>query len=431
MKTSFTVLLALLAAGCAMSINGTATAAEATPVAQPGRILSYEWKDGAWSAPTVITRTYTPDGKLSRETVTEPGSQVAEMTEYTYNQDGLPEMVMQSEMDINIQERIPGSRVLYTYDPVARDFCTEMLTEIHYKGKWFFHQSETCEVTRNAEGNVTEILYSQDGRQKSSVRVEYGTDGSASKISRFSYYDGSWHLSCTWSEIVWHETDGQLLFPADELYLENLMRGRNRISSARQVYDAKSSSGVPTHTDVTIEVEYTDDGGYTATKEGIEGNWTIDGGGMWYTPLENGGHDSGSLWKYKDIFDLYRTSRVEYDAWHNMLLNAERYHYSIDPKYSDYEKGEVTYSPETGFPETCIIKTSDYDTDYGDDGVPLSLRNKEKYEFSDYVTSGIGTVTTDSDGPVEYYDLNGLRVDRPYKGIYIMRHNGKTTKIIL
>lgn len=46
--------------------------------------------------------------------------------------------------------------------------------------------------------------------------------------------------------------------------------------------------------------------------------------------------------------------------------------------------------------------------------------------------SGVDTVTTDNgDSAVEYYNLQGIRVDNPSAGIYIRRHGNTVTKVVI
>ena len=51
----------------------------------------------------------------------------------------------------------------------------------------------------------------------------------------------------------------------------------------------------------------------------------------------------------------------------------------------------------------------------------------------DLTTAGIGDIIADSDAdvPVEYYNLQGIRVDNPSSGIYIRRQGSKATKVVL
>lgn len=54
----------------------------------------------------------------------------------------------------------------------------------------------------------------------------------------------------------------------------------------------------------------------------------------------------------------------------------------------------------------------------------------EKY-FDDIKLSGIESVETDENAAVEYYNLQGIKVDAPTPGIYIMRQGSTTRKVIV
>lgn len=44
-------------------------------------------------------------------------------------------------------------------------------------------------------------------------------------------------------------------------------------------------------------------------------------------------------------------------------------------------------------------------------------------------TSGVGTIETDENAPVEYFNLQGMRVENPSNGIFIRRQGSKATKV--
>ena len=47
------------------------------------------------------------------------------------------------------------------------------------------------------------------------------------------------------------------------------------------------------------------------------------------------------------------------------------------------------------------------------------------------ITDGVNDITEDSATSVEYYDLQGVRVENPEKGVYIKRQGGKTSKVVM
>lgn len=68
----------------------------------------------------------------------------------------------------------------------------------------------------------------------------------------------------------------------------------------------------------------------------------------------------------------------------------------------------------------------------------LSYKEDNTYEYY-YIgfyhnvapSSGISDVAVDENAPVEYYNLQGLRVDNPTNGLYIRRQGNNTTKVFV
>ncbi len=48
--------------------------------------------------------------------------------------------------------------------------------------------------------------------------------------------------------------------------------------------------------------------------------------------------------------------------------------------------------------------------------------------FTASVATGIDGVAAGADAPAEYYNLQGVRVENPAQGLYIVVRNGKATK---
>lgn len=402
------------------------SASEASADMLPGKILMSTWNSGSWSQPTTILRSYNPDGTVSHETETMVGSDVTVHRDYTYNEDGLPVSVEENESHGDALVLIPVKRTMYVYDAVVKDFCVSEVTEDYVNGQWIAGDSEIHTVTRNADGNVTEVVYTEDGVNDTSLRIAYGQDGKASKISYYDYSDNEWELNTVIRDIVWHETDGQFMEP------ENFfMTGRNRISKCLvEVSDGEGDDRF------TLDMEYAADGSCRAAMDGIFEGIEVPGSSISFTMLKNGGNEYRFSLNYGDEI-MNTIYRYEYDARHNLLVyfdaceDISAFPYT---EYYSYVKGEVYCNPETGLPMTYIVKSLPDDYGYEVSELydePDGLENVVKYRYYDYVTSGIDDIITDSEAPVEYYDLNGLRVDRPAHGIYIMRHNGKTAKVIL
>lgn len=58
--------------------------------------------------------------------------------------------------------------------------------------------------------------------------------------------------------------------------------------------------------------------------------------------------------------------------------------------------------------------------------------NKWKFTVPEQVESGIGNVeAADEDAPVEYFNMQGMRVENPEHGVFIKRQGSKATKVVL
>ncbi len=49
----------------------------------------------------------------------------------------------------------------------------------------------------------------------------------------------------------------------------------------------------------------------------------------------------------------------------------------------------------------------------------------------DETTTGVEETLVDENAPVEYYNLQGVKVEKPEKGIFIKKQGVKTTKVVL
>lgn len=66
------------------------------------------------------------------------------------------------------------------------------------------------------------------------------------------------------------------------------------------------------------------------------------------------------------------------------------------------------------------------------DGSDIVQYKPADYETTvmDYVT-GVQDIIVNGDNKTEYYNLQGVRVENPEKGVYIKRQGGKTAKVVL
>lgn len=384
----------------------------------PGRILKYDWQNGSWGPATVIMRDYTPEGRLSRESEADAAGTVIRETVYTYDTDGNIKAEEESLWNDSRQMLMPAIRTRYEYDTVVKDFCIKKVTETYNGAGWVAGTSEGCRVTRNVQGNVTEVVYSEDGEESEKLTMEYGADGKANRITGYEYVDG-WKLASRYYDITWKETNGQLLIPYDELGL--FVRDGNLIEKCTiETFDTDSGAADESMSKLIFAFEYTDNGSYNGTINGMLEGMNINGSSISNMVLENGGMDMKIIVKANMGFivdSLEMRLKTEYDAWHNCLTDMD---YMMMDGYYDYEvykKGAVTYSSQAGLPETYVVKELDYDS--YDDEEPVTdadFVNLEKYEFQEYATSGMTEVMSDRGDNDVLYDLSGRRIASPNAG---------------
>ena len=74
--------------------------------------------------------------------------------------------------------------------------------------------------------------------------------------------------------------------------------------------------------------------------------------------------------------------------------------------------------------QTVIVK-GNLENYYGAPGV------KNTEYVSGLSTNGIADIVADENAPVEYFNLQGIRVENPENGLYIRRQGNKVTKVIV
>lgn len=255
------------------------------------------------------------------------------------------------------------------------------------------------------------------------MTIEYGTDGKASEID-IEEYEGTdtagnprWEYEEVYTDIEWLNTDGQILQTV------NLFQGANRILSA-SIQDEDVIG--------TIEVEYTDNGSFTATyilDDEMSGEHLL--GVTSFEVLDEYGSYKSSLcaiYSFDGVVDdkIEQEQTVMYDE-HGTVIMQETIE-KEDDEVKKWQKViyEPEYDPTYGYLLSYQLNLCDKDT-----GEPKPL---QLTEYSDYIGfSGVNEVNAStSEDPVVYYDMQGRRVDNPAKGgIYIRRTGLTTDKIII
>lgn len=119
-----------------------------------------------------------------------------------------------------------------------------------------------------------------------------------------------------------------------------------------------------------------------------------------------------------------------------------------DPIYSYEVKGKKTFAGYKNAPfevkdgnlvTTAVLSESNFKDGLGDQcevnitatNTALGTSVTRTFQLSIKNSTGINDVMIDKNAPVEYYNLQGVKVENPEKGIFIKRQGAKATKIVL
>lgn len=381
-------------------------------------VTEYSWdtENNKWAEPEVVNYTYDSESRIIKE------AGQGGYTEFTYDAEG--RVASQKEYAYTggaESEATLVSTTTYKYDPIIKNLVVEESTKGEYN-----NSTNGMKITRNADNNIIKIedYYSYEGNEPSYmgfIEIGYGADGKAVTIDDGETYNGETEYYTRLKDITWENTDGQIISnnfdePTSELYF-----GKNRIKSATitddewphpanltVTYDGinYNSSLVMTNNEKLMSIDYkrTDNyGSYTA--DCFEVDYDDDGEGNSYIDYTR---DS------KKVYTVDRFGLVTSD------MTTDNNHYSDgDETTTEGIRGTVTYDPTHGYPTEYVEENKNSDSE--------AFVNSKRIVYSDYF-SGINTVEADNDAPVEYYNLQGVRVANPTAGLYIRRQGNKVAK---
>jgi len=386
----------------------------------------YGWENDEWLLGETYETEYTSTGLISVDNITDSEGGVLRQI-YEYNENGMMTSKLSSVSEDG--ETFENSeRLERKYDERLTSVITENKEWMWTGTEWgLFGNCYQRIITRNADGNITSCviatLYMGNFDPSQRIDITYGNDGKASRIeeSQLAYNESGqfvWETTTICKDIVWDRTDGQIITT------ENLFMGANRIASAVFV------DGDGEESNITAT--------YFPDSEKYELHLTIkseDGdiaGMQTYTPAENGGYTVVSRTDYMELGDVIGseiyTEKESYDEYGNLLLYEVIF--SDGSEYTEIverTEGTVEYDSVNGYPLTYTVSDYDFDTE--------EMVNTLRVEFSGYtdVSAGITDIKANSfDASVEYYNLQGMRVDTPAAGnVYIRRQGAKATKILM
>lgn len=379
--------------------------------------------------------------EISRNEYNKAGQVTSSTTESyrtVYEYDAMGRCTVLTQYGSNDGDFTPEYKTEYTYDNIVTNLITEERGYNYQDGNWVLNESSRTLITRNTDNNITRIqqqassiYYDTPGwHDEALVEIGYGSDKKANTIKVYEYEEERAQLQAELVDIVWDQTDGQIVF--FEMDEAEFFLGTNRISSAK----APAATNYPYAGDIFYTVTY------KADNDGFNMTATMNGATFMsqdYTVLDSYGSftseefevdydhmDDGSYQPDDPMLDVYTEI---YDAYGLQLKNSE-ISYTDGNKangisYQNEMTAKVTYDSTHGYPLEYISRRS-YD------GQAPEYADRIVYsDYYDVIEAGVTDTVISDSAPVEYYNLLGIRVENPTPGLYIRRQGNTVAKVLV
>lgn len=407
---------------------------------RPGTYVVSTMNDNKWQNEERATGTYDSNGNattiFAEKLMWTPESSTKRYSYYvnTFNSYGKPLAGVTSfgNDKENLEE---AYKYGYTYDEVVPDFVTSDISYFKTDGVWTKDlNSKKTDVTRDEKGRVTEVVRYRMNQKREFITEEkdvitYGEDGKPSQIKVYRYYEdnatGEVKLAeaIAYTDIVWKNCDNQILNG------HILFQGANRILSAKIIVNDEEHG--------SINVEYgPGENDYTVVEVGTPKFLSIKtiNRTEW---REINPYDSYSILNRRETYSKnsdepevsVNYESVTNDAYGILIERIIRNENNGVITSFHKEIGEVEYDKTYGYP--LVYTMSEVGSE--DDSEPMF---GYRVEYSDYKncreTTGIDNVAVENNdnAPVEYFNLQGERINKPSKGLYIRRQGKLVQKSI-
>lgn len=397
----------------------------------PTHDTEYSYDDGEWSKEAENTYTYSNTGLTMSQVQYSYGDYTK--LENTYNDKG--QIVEQhmftsedgtnyTEMVKRMQEYDERTGTVTKYEAFSYD--TDTNEWVRSRG------TNKREIVRNADGNITSCTYyslNSDGETWDEVnKLTFTYDAGSSAPTKCVYTEEG--LTVTYSDMKWTKCNGQLTEELGEAWVsaDNVLKSThmeevedgdsveyNITASAEDNGDFHYLIKLPAYNYLMLAMykKTTDDNG--SFKAGLSTYFNNTGGEVTYDD------------KYLVSEDQYTT--CTFDAQGNLTLQEE---YAADettgtPTLTDGTKYEYKYDGSHGEMTESV--------QYSYNSSSSEYEPYTKIEYSDFTnvagTNGIHSVENMNGGVAEFYNLQGMKMNNAaQKGIYIMKQNGKTVKVM-
>ena len=324
----------------------------------------------------------------------------------------------------NVYDYVNNASTTMTYDIVIAAGTEEGSYEISSIAGY-----ENAMVTATAEGNVLTINL---GYNFLTTGATYDLLGDASYSSDYSVAEG---LTITYAEGAYTISDYSVWTAAwsqeGTTYARKLYIGGNTISEGPEQEEG-SEEDKPAVPAVDFAGTYSAKAknyyNYTTNKSGeVPFNLVIKAG------TEKGTYEITSIAGYDNtmVTATAEGNVLTINLGYNFLTTGATYDLLGDASYSnDYSVAEgLTITCEDGV--YTMIDFSVWTATWTSEGTTYA--RKEFFSGIELTkgTSAIEDIAADANAPVEYYNLQGVKVANPENGIFIKKQGSKATKIVL
>ncbi len=380
----------------------------ASPIWKAGKSDTFHYDNAtAWEKDYTTTYSYRTDGLLKKELQESPEQKTR--TVYEYDAENRISSITEQQYDGTafVNQR----KTEYAYDDILKDAT---ISEINYLwdesgNTWqTSYPSSRIEIERNSDGNVTSVKSYASFLDSElylfyTMNISYNDNGVADKIEIIDL-DG---MNITLSDIIWIETDGQLIMGDSIIFL-----GNNKLSSCTMTFEEEGIA-----MDGQMRFNYTNETDFTyeASIGGINAFLTHE------EPDSNGSYKE-TLYNYIDMNsngemedDEITLTEITEITYNDDKLPVLEYYYEKDNidepefSYADGTKYDYTYNETYGIPSEVIISTTNRpDTEY---------QPKEKIAYYDFINAANpGGISSLSDSGFSL-TVSGNRLDCELTGL--------------
>lgn len=388
-----------------------------------GKEEAYTYAEGVWEFEGSYEKTYDKEGYVIYELYTDFEDCQYEYT-YTYDENKQRASSYCEYLEEGL--KFPQTKGEYKYDSKVTDFCISKLNFDHDGSGWVENYGNYKRtVERNTDGNVTCVLLSipymgvYEEIEKTDITYDEVTGKAKTYVLSRLYgkdADGNpvWNKELDLFDIEWENTDGQLVREWETFFM-----GNNRIKQASVYYDGEFD-GYQKVTYTEGKVDFISD------ETDIAGNVYVR---TQYTTLDTNGSYRIDSYEYEregeEILDEYHMYDVVTYNEKGDILSVENFEEMEGEAVKiGGEKYTYVYDAETGVMLESLNEMYNMDEEVYEPVIKISYSN-----YTD--VSSIEKVEVNENAPVEYYNLQGVKVANPENGIFIKKQGAKTTKVVL